>query len=1188
MPLLLLLAACATRLPDPVVTGADPDWGYNGERTDVIVRGEHFFPLVELSSGGGDARLDRQFGVRLQGIDGTFDLEGVELRSYESLAAVVPEGLPTGLYDVRVIAPSGATATLADAFTVTDSRADHLAFDLDDVVFDLGTPFVVAFDLLDPEERPVFQALQVTLTLTAPSGLDEVEIDASGLDGALETTMEGGVSLLGFLDEGGHGWVSVTAFVPETLTLEIEAVEGDVRVRGDSVDVAVAPGQLFQVDIDVPYSGFVAVAGAPFPINLRMEDADGNLLEDAEGRLYLTERCGGLFQAVNLVGSAVVEVAVTGATDSACPENAIIARGTTEGTSEPFQVVPDDPSAYEVEVYPPSVEAGTGTLYVFVAAQDAWGNPVRDYGNDVSITLSDDLGGLGSDRGEQTCYGFTDGIQLCRAWPEVAGIGNRIRALGTDRLYGESSPFDVVAGPLRDIQLTLGPTPFTAGEPFELTVTPRDAYGNGIETDPSIDGYRIEGGVGPVDCTWDEVWRTDGTRRFACTATLASTTETITLSVDDLDPDVVVTTPPFVVRNGELASVSFDVETGARVAAGQAFALVLSGADAWGNPYVVQSDPVVDLADTTGSLLPVTATLGEDGSTGVSASVTVAVDGDVIVASQHGLPLGTSAAFDVVPDEAAGLEVALERPWAFVAVPAEVTLRAVDDWGNVVPTYDDSVSVTSASALADAVLLEAWDAGMARGEITFVLPGLADSILAVGSETGLTGSFSPVDVLETECGVTADLWVDGAAETVLCLASGTASATLDASASTGSPVRYAFWDSTGGDARGTDATTTFTWTQPAAVLVEVAAFTADACGDVAQALVYVGLDDGQPTGPVRIVPADAWRTAGSSTAGTTTVDLAASDCSGDVASAASLFVRSDLGAFTSGTTASGSGLVVTLDALGEATVTWSVTSETYGGTATLLAGNALGSAIGSATIRVRGESAQPFVVDLDPRGAATGTTSTVVVRFSEAMLPASFTSTSIRVTDGTGATLPITGITLSIDASIATATLEEPIDLDADTYVIVVSSQVRDTAGNRLDGTWTGTTSSFRASFGAVIDTAPDVSTCTPDTTTFRPDGDDEPGTDEADAVRVEVAADGSPTWWRLVVLDDWGEEVGTWWIAAAGADDEVTWDGTALDGIVVENGAYVVQIAASDDVLDLGEACEVDVTVDNLLSAFP
>jgi hypothetical protein len=1188
VPLLLLLAACSPHLPDPVVIGADPDWAYNGERTDVIVEGENFFPSLELASGSGSDHLDRQFEVRLLGVTGTYDLDGVELASYRSLEAVVPEGLPTGLYDLRVIAPSGAWATLADAFTVTDSRADHLAFDLEDVVFDVNTPFIVAFDLRDPEERTVFQAMQVVLTVTAPSGLHELVIDTSGFDDALRATVEGGVTVLGFLDDGGRGWVSLTATIPEILSLEIEAVESDTTVRGDAMDIAVAAGELTGVEISLPYTGFMATAGDPFPINLRLVDVWGNLLEEAYGHLTLTEACGGLFQEETFYGSMVVEVAVQSATcdDCECEENTILAMGTTSGVSAGFPVEPNDPAAYGVSVYPRTVEAGTAPVYTMVIAQDAWGNQVRDYNSDIELLLYDTLGGLDpdSDRGVQECPGFSAGIQFCRAWPWIAGAADRIRAVGSDRLEGLSPVFDVMPGPLAEVRISLGPGPFTAGEPFDLDVQPLDAFGNGLDTDPTIDDYRFTGGVGPVTCTWDGVIRSDDTRRFACTATLATTAQTITVSVEDLDPTITTTTTPFVIQNGSLVAIAFDLAAGTEVEAGSTFSVGLAGTDAWDNPYVVQSDPDVLLADDTGSLLPVVVTLDAEGCALVEASITTAAEDIAISAFQAGTALGTSASFDVVSASPAVLELALDRPWAFVDQACPVTVRAVDAWGNVVPTFDDPVSVTSASALADAILLDTWDDGTTAGEVTFEAHGVADTLLAVASPSGLTGSAS-VDVLELGCGVTADLLVEGSAEAVLCLAAGVASGTLDASASLGSPVLFGFWDDTGNSARGSDATTTFHWHEPGAVALEAVAFTADACGDASRAVAYVALDDGEPAGPVSVEPAFTTRSVGSSTDGVTTIDLAAHDCAGDRASGARLLVRTDLGEFIAGTITSGTGLVATLDAAGETTVTWSVASGTYGGTATVLAGNASGSAIGTATIDVQGDDARPFVVDLDPRGSCEGITSTVTVRFSEAMRAASFTLPSNRITiSDSGGPLALSGISVSTDATEATATLETAIDLAADTYDVTVSSEVRDTAGNRLDGRWTGTTAAFQTTIGAVEDTAPDVLACTADTAVFRPDGDGAPGTEEADEVVVEVVADALPSWWHLEVTDAEDHAILTNWIEAASIEDQVSWTGVDLDGIVVSNGAYVLRITASDEVLDLGEACEVGVEIDNHL----
>ena len=99
--MVMLSGACTPTLPDPVVGTVEPDWGYNGESTEVAVSGQKFYPRVELDAGDVGGILDRQYGLRLEGLSYTgvdvgVALEGVELVSYQQLRGSVPQGIPVG------------------------------------------------------------------------------------------------------------------------------------------------------------------------------------------------------------------------------------------------------------------------------------------------------------------------------------------------------------------------------------------------------------------------------------------------------------------------------------------------------------------------------------------------------------------------------------------------------------------------------------------------------------------------------------------------------------------------------------------------------------------------------------------------------------------------------------------------------------------------------------------------------------------------------------------------------------------------------------------------------------------------------------------------------------------------------------------------------------------------------------
>ena len=147
----VLVMACAPGLPAPVVEGVQPDWGYNGEDTDVVILGQDFYPRVRVS-GSSDFEVDRQFQAWLVDDEGlTFALEDVAIASYESLSATVPLGLDPGRYGLRVQGPTEAQAELSTVFEVRDTRADAILAEVDGSTYGIGEQALIDLRVVDPD-----------------------------------------------------------------------------------------------------------------------------------------------------------------------------------------------------------------------------------------------------------------------------------------------------------------------------------------------------------------------------------------------------------------------------------------------------------------------------------------------------------------------------------------------------------------------------------------------------------------------------------------------------------------------------------------------------------------------------------------------------------------------------------------------------------------------------------------------------------------------------------------------------------------------------------------------------------------------------------------------------------------------------------------------------------------------------
>ena len=256
-------------------------------------------------------------------------------------------------------------------------------------------------------------------------------------------------------------------------------------------------------------------------------------------------------------------------------------------------------------------------------------------------------------------------------------------------------------------------------------------------------------------------------------------------------------------------------------------------------------------------------------------------------------------------------------------------------------------------------------------------------------------------------------------------------------------------------------------------------------------------------------------------------------------------------------------------------MTWAFPSS-FASPATIVVGDPSGSGAGSATVSVSGDAALPRVAYVSPTGATPGPVSTIEVRFTEAMRSSSLTTASVQLTGPAGLVEVTLG--LSVDGRTLVVTPSSPLVVGVgDAWELALDTNVRDVAGNRLDGAWTGAAAPFEVVFGDVTDTTPTLSACTASTKRFTPDGDPGAGV-EADEVVLALTSSGAPESWALWVEDDDGERV--WSTRLPGAETSVAWSGRGDDGRVVASGEYTAFVAPIDAEDTAGDACSDAVRV--------
>jgi hypothetical protein len=599
--------------------------------------------------------------------------------------------------------------------------------------------------------------------------------------------------------------------------------------------------------------------------------------------------------------------------------------------------------------------------------------------------------------------------------------------------------------------------------------------------------------------------------------------------------------------------------------------VALRGEDQWGNPYRVQRDPVLTLADPTGTLGATHARLDHLGEAVVPTTVTRA-GVSFITAGRDGSSLGTSSALTVRPAPADALELDLPRPWVWVDRPVEIGLRAIDRYHNDA-LVDLTADLTSADGVFEPVTVEIVR-GRAAVTVTPLRDAVSDSWIAVAGD--LLGESAEL-LVARDCGSggpSAPLTLDGGPSVIACDSGSDVSVAASLASATGSPDRFGFWVEGGSGTLDSSSSIDLRFSGVGAYEV-IGLAVEGTCATEGTARVWIAPDDGTPAGPIPLA-----LDATSLRIGQDTAELlvdAATDCAGEPAAGGRVFLRTDRGSLT-GVTASGGGLVVELDETGSASAGLDLTRALGGGAGVVTAWAAHPAAAGAVAFDAIGDKLHPRVISQSPEGYASGSIPSVRVTFTEPIDPGSLDLQAFKFF---GPSVASVAFVEQPQPHVLDVFPSSPIAAASGRWTLQIGDQVTDLAGNGLDGADDGEASTYAADFGAVSSSAPTGATCSTDRATFRPDGDEGAGI-EADRSRISLSGTGVGSW-RIEVVDPQG-------LAVRHARVEVSSSGAAsfdFDGRdnterVLPDGTYNVVARPRNDDGTAGATCVVAVSIDN------
>ncbi|MFT5586245.1 MAG: hypothetical protein ACI9VR_003842 [Cognaticolwellia sp.] len=1163
--LALGVMSCVSQQDPPIISGVSPDRIYVADTTPIRLKGARFFPAVQVDVSRDGSAVNEGFELSFVHRDTghRVDLDAVAWDSFDQLSSVWPANEPTGDYDLELTSPDGQETVLEFALSVSDSRASSIVVTSDGNSFVVGDEVRFDLSLVDAQGQAVVEEGRVPITLHVEGSevADLIVSESQGLDELLQVSDRDWVTSL---SPSGDNWFRVGSLAPGLLTLVVSD-DGEGLEDGERT-VVFEEGSLASLEIEIPGEGFASIAGEAFPVILTPRDAQGNIVNDQEIALALSDRCDGRVSPdyVTLSGEQTVMVSFFRATPAAgdCSETRLLVGGSGGNASEPFVVRAADASQLVLTLDQEAQLVGTAAgerLDVRIEARDSYSNLVIDFDLPLGFTSRTTGGELeGASVEPRLEEVWVSGVSLWKWTPFTAGQAV-LEATGGG-LSTLSESVTISPGAATELDGDVDTSLVQAGNLFIVKVGLSDPYGNEVAFEPTLDTLVVQDDLGAeVSCSYSggDAVRSD----FDCVATSVNTGTSLNLQLEPVGLSTL--TDSLVIENGPAAVAVWSVPSSA--VAGSSFDAQVEVSDAYGNPFTV-GGRTLSISDDSGGLTPGTLTLDAAG-VGGGGLILTASGTRTLSADSSGSSIGTGQ-IEVEADEAVALELEWDLPWVWLAESETARVRGIDQYGNQVGSYSETVTLSSEQGLFATQTTSSFSAGSADVEFIWDSVGLQDRVL-LSSSSGLSGSSGTLDAVEScSGGPTAVLSLGGVTQdAVSCLSSGVASVTADLSGSTAGSTAIAALhldDGVGVASRGPSTSRALSSTSSGHWLVELLVVDAAGCAEESQVLWYTA-ENGVPAGPVTVSAADAARTAGGSSAqADSALTVSASDCSGASLSSGSLLIRADMGSL-SGATVGTQGLELDLATGG---VSWSASAVEQNGTAIVHVGLADGSAYGRTTLDIEGESISPQLAWTDPRGATSETLSEIQVAFNEDIL-GSTVDDSVTLSGPDGEI----GWTSSVAGSLLTLTLDQSLDASSGSFQLELSSSLTDTQGNALSGDWSGSAADYSGLFGAVTDSGILVSSCTLDTPTFQPDGDSGTGV-LADSVTLSAVASSTPDYWILQVYSANGAMVFTQTQTAGSTSGSLSWSGLDKDGVVLSPGLYSLHASTMDGNDNLSDSC--------------
>jgi hypothetical protein len=638
---------------------------------------------------------------------------------------------------------SGLTGATSAAFNVTSGTASKLAITVQPTNVAAGSAITPAVQVTiqDASGNTVTSATNsITMAIgTNPSG--------GTLSGTVTVAAVSGVATFSTLsiNKTGNGY---------TLAASATGLTG-----ATSNAFNVTAGAASKLAFTVQPTNVIAGAAIAPAVQVTIQDAQGNTVTSAVNPVTVaigTNPSGGTLSGTVTVAAVSgvatfsnlsINKAGTGYTLGAS------ATGLTGATSTAFNVTAGAAAKLAFTVQPTNVAAGAAiTPAVQVTIQDAQGNTVTSATN--SITMAIGTNPSGGTLGGTTTVAAVSGVATFSTLNiNKSGNGYTLGASATGLTGATSSAFNVTAGAVAKLAITVQPTNVAAGAPITpaVQVTVQDAGGNTVTS--ATNSITMTIGTNPGGGTLSgtvTVAAVSGVATFSnLSINNAGTGYTLTASATGLTG---ATSTAFNVIAGGAAKLVITVQP-ANVVAGASIspAVQVTIEDAGGNTVTTATNPVTIAIGTNpgGGTLSGTVTVAAVSgvATFSNLSINKAGTGYTLGASATGLTGATSTAFNVTAGAASKLAFTVlpTNVAAGASITPAVQVTVQDAQGNTVTSATNSITMAIGTNPSGGTLGGTTTVAAVSGVATFSTLNMNKSgngYTLGASATGLTSATS--------------------------------------------------------------------------------------------------------------------------------------------------------------------------------------------------------------------------------------------------------------------------------------------------------------------------------------------------------------------------------------------------------------------------------------------------------------